>query len=471
MVDLSYHHGVKLVESADTPAILRVTRSGITYVNGIAPDADVAAFPLNYPTIVRSLTAAAALGAAGTLLADITTVFDEGGSWCIVNRVPDSPDAATLQNNLIGDPIARTGLYAALRAKAITGYQPRVMITAGDTGAWIEDGVVSVALTSQGDSLTEAPVVTATGGGNDPGKVLPTLEAVMGAGADADKVVSVKVVTPGRKMSQAPVLTFTGGGADAGKVLPTATANVGDVANPYVSALNAITPKIRARAYISGPNTTDAEAVRFRQTVNGGRILIIDPKVIKNVRARVVASAEGFSGSVSNKIIRTIDGVARTISYPDDSNYLNENQVATIINERGGFRTWGNRLAIDDPLWQFDSVRATADMINESLEDLYFLYVDRKTTKGNFKMLIEDGNAAMRVFAKNEDILGGSVWLSDQNDPTLMVNGKTLLGVEFEPVGLMEQIHITTHRNIVRYQLLIDEVNGAIEIGALSVAA
>ena len=38
MVDLSYHHGVKLVESADTPAILRVTRSGITYVNGIAPD-------------------------------------------------------------------------------------------------------------------------------------------------------------------------------------------------------------------------------------------------------------------------------------------------------------------------------------------------------------------------------------------------------------------------------------------------
>jgi hypothetical protein len=52
-----------------------------------------------------------------------------------------------------------------------------------------------------------------------------------------------------------------------------------------------------------------------------------------------------------------------------------------------------------------------------------------------------------------------------------MVNGKTLLGVEFEPVGLMEQIHITTHRNIVRYQLLIDEVNGAIEIGALSVAA
>ncbi|MEW7890917.1 phage tail sheath family protein [Agrobacterium fabrum] len=274
---------------------------------------------------------AAALGAAGTLLEDVTTIFNEGGSWCIVNRVPESADAATLQNNLIGDPVARTGLYAALRAKAITSYQPRVLITAGDTGAWIEGGVVSVSLTSEGDNLTEVPDVTATGGGADPGKVLPTLKAIMGTGPNAKKVVGVEVVAPGKKMSAAPLLTFTGGGADAGKVLPAATANVGDVANPFVSALNAITPKIRARAYITGPNTTDAEALRFRKTVNGGRILIIDPKTIKNVngvpvtkpvapvfagvRSRVVASAEGFSGSVSNKIIRTIDGVARTIAY------------------------------------------------------------------------------------------------------------------------------------------------------------
>lgn len=487
MVDLSYFHGVKLEESPDTPAILRVTKNGITFVNGIAPDADAASFPINYPTIVKSLSQASALGASGTLLEDITTIFNEGGSWCIVNRVADSNDAATQEANLIGDPVARTGLYAALRAKALTGYQPRVIITAGNTGVWIEGGVVSVSMTSNGSKMTQAPTVEASGGGTDPGLVLPTLEAVMGTGVDADKVVAVKVVSAGKKMSEAPTIAFTGGGDDADKVLPEATANIGDVANPYISTLNTITPKIRARAYISGPNTTDAEAVRFRNTVNGGRILIIDPKTLKNVngvpvtkpvagvfagvRARVVASAEGVSGSVSNKLIRTIDGVARTITYPDDANYLNDNQIATVINERGGFRTWGSRLAIDDPLWQFDSVRATADMINEALEDLYFLYVDRKLTKGNLKMLIEDGNAALRVFRNNEDILGGSVKLSDLNDSTLMANGKVLLDVEFEPVGIMEQIHITTYRNILRYQLLLDDVNGAIENGALSVAA
>ncbi len=488
MADLSYAHGVTLTESAETPSLLRVQRNGITFVNGTAPDADPAAFPLNYPTLITSLPSAAALGVAGTLLEDVSTVFNEGGSWCIVNRVPDSADPATLESNLIGDPVARTGIYAALRAKAITGYQPRVAITSGNTGAWVEGGVVSISLAEQGAKLSEAPIVEATGGGNDPGEALPKLEAVMGTGvADAGKVVAVRVVEPGKKLSQAPTIVFTGGGNDAGKVLPEATANVGDVANPYVSALNAILPKIRGRAYITGPNTTNAEAVRFRRTVNGGRILIIDPKTIKNVngvpvtkpvaavfagvRARVVASSEGVSGSVSNKIIRTIDGVARTISYPDDSNYLNEKQVATIINERGGFRTWGSRLATDDPLWQFDSVRATADMVNEALEDLYFLYVDRKFTKANLKMLIEDGNAALRVFKNNDDILGGRVWLADINEPTTLADGKLFLDVEFEPVGLMEQIHVTTHRNILYYRLLLDEVNGAIETGPLSLAA
>lgn len=487
MADLAYAHGVTLTESTETPSLLRVQRQGITFINGTAPDADPAAFPLNTPTLVTSEPKASGLGADGTLLEDVKTVFGEGGSWCIVNRVEHSADPVILQANLIGDLVARTGIYAALRAKALTGYQPRVVITAGNTGAWVEAGVVSISVVAEGSKLTEPPIVKATGGGNDQGKELPTLEAIMGEGVNADKVVAVRVVKPGKKLSEPPVITFEGGGADAAKVLPQATANVGDVANPFVSALNAITPKIRARGYISGPNTTSAEALRFRRTINGGRILVIDPKVIKNVngvpvtkpvaavfagvRSRVVASSEGVSGSVSNKIIHTIDGVARTITYPDDANYLNENQVATIINERGGFRTWGSRLATDDPLWQFDSVRATADMINEALEDIYFLYVDRKFTKANMKMMIEDGNAALRVFKNNEDILGGRCWFPVLNDPTLMANGKLFLDVEFEPVGIMEQIHITTHRNILYYRLLLDEVSGLIETGPLAVAA
>ena len=43
--------------------------------------------------------------------------------------------------------------------------------------------------------------------------------------------------------------------------------------------------------------------------------------------------------------------------------------------------------------------------------------------------------------------------------------------VEFEPVGLMEQIHVTTYRNIAYYRLLLDSVRGAIDNGPLTIAA
>lgn len=485
MVDLSYFHGSRVSESADTPSLLRVQKFGITFVNGTAPDANATEFPINQPQVVTSLTKAKLLGTSGTLLADIETIFAEGGSMVVVNRVEHDDDAAILQTNLIGSASAKTGLFAAYRASPDLGVKPRVLVTAGVTGTWIEQGVVSVPMATNGSNLTEAPTVTATGGGSDAGKVLPTLAAIFDEATGT--VTGVTIVSPGENMTEAPTITFSGGGSDAGKVLPTATANVGDAANPYVSALNTITHQINARAYIAGPNTTDADAIRFRNTINSGRILVIDPKGIKNengvpvtvpiapvfagVRARVVSSSEGVSGSVSNKIIRSLDGVARTVSYPADSNYLNERQVSTVINERGGLRTWGSRLAIDDAIWQFDSVRATADMVNEALEDLYFEYVDRKFTKANLKMMVEDGNAALRVFKTNEDILGGKVWLSDLNQPTLNANGKVFLNVEFEPVGIMEQIGITTHRNILYYTLLLDEVRGAIENGPLTLAA
>lgn len=475
MADLSYFHGVNLGESPNTPSLLRVTNFGVTFINGTAPDADAAAFPLNTPTLVTSLSAASLLGTDGTLLADVTTVFGEGGSTVIVNRVEDSETPTTAQANLIGNAAARTGLYAALKAKSILGLQPRVVITAGDTGSWIEEGVVSIALSNGGTGYTSAPTVAIA-------------EVDGGTGATATAIVTNGVVTgvtvtnPGTGYT-APTVTFTGGGGTGAA----GTVNVGDAGNPFVSALATICPQIRARAYIHGPNTTNAEAVRFRDTINSDRIMVIDPKGIKNVsgtpvtvpsapvfagvRARVVASPEGVSGSVSNKIIRTLDGVARTVQYPADSNYLNERQIATIINERGGLRTWGSRLATDVAVWQFDSVRATADMINEALEDIYFGWVDKKFTAGNLKMMIEDGNAALRVFQKNDDILGGRVWLSDLNEPTVNANGKVFLNVEFEPVGIMEQINVTTHRNIAYYQLLLDEVRGAIENGPLTVVA
>lgn len=482
MVDLAYFHGVKVDESADTPSLLRVNRFGVVFAVGTAEGSDPAAFPVETLVLITNPTQANSLG-AGWLKDAVITHFAEGGSYIIVNRVEEGADDVETQENIVGNSVQRTGIYAALRAKGETGLQPRIIITEGDTGAWIDDGVVSISVTNGGSSYETPPTVTITPAGGDTTGGGATAVAVLGTGINVGKVVGITVTNGGENYTANPTVALSGGGGTGAL----ATANRGDVANPIVTALRTIAPQIRARAYVEGPNTTNAEAVRYRNTINSDRILIIDPKGIKNVngvpvtvpmapvfagiRSRVVASSEGVSGSVSNKIIRSLDGVARTINYPLDSNHLNEQHVNTVINERGGLRTWGSRLATDDLVWAFDSVRATADMINEALEDIYFLWVDRKFTAGNLKQMIEDGNAALRVFALNDDILGGKVWLSDLNTPTLNAGGKVFLNVEFEPVGLMEQIHVTTHRNILYYQLMLDKVRGMIEDGPLTLAA
>lgn len=112
--------GMTFTRRDDEPRPVIASDMSVIGIVGTAPDADAATFPLNEPVEVRTNDAAlmTGLGAAGTLLDDVTTVFGEGGSFVIVNRVEHDDDAATLQANLIGGAVARTGLYAALQNDA-----------------------------------------------------------------------------------------------------------------------------------------------------------------------------------------------------------------------------------------------------------------------------------------------------------------------------------------------------------------
>ncbi|MEZ5878967.1 MAG: hypothetical protein R3D43_15130 [Tepidamorphaceae bacterium] len=64
-----------------------------------------------------------------------------------------------------------------------------------------------------------------------------------------------------------------------------------------------------------------------------------------------------------------ITGTARPVSYYDgetdhEANYLNENRIATII-ENG--LLWGNETLALDPLWRFVNVRRTRDAIHKAI--------------------------------------------------------------------------------------------------------
>jgi phage tail sheath protein FI len=267
------------------------------------------------------------------------------------------------------------------------------------------------------------------------------------------------------------------------------SARPGGNANPIVAALPAVLEKLRAVAFVDGPDTTDEAAVLYRQDVNSDRIYICDPKVLvwdtaldvhvpqpSSARFAGVAArtdrTNGFWWSPSNKPINGIGGLARPISYGDQSNYLNEAHVNTVLNLGEGFVTWGNRVATGIDLNKFLSVRRTMDFINEAVETANLEFVDKPFSKANLKFLIESGNAFMRVLKAEGAILGGRLWLDpERNTDEEMAQGRVTFGVEFEPPAPMEDIRFVAHRQIRYYATLRKEVLEEVAGGALALAA
>lgn len=257
--------------------------------------------------------------------------------------------------------------------------------------------------------------------------------------------------------------------------IPGFTSGDGVTANPVVAELVGVLDQLKAVAFVDGPDTTDADAIAYRNLIGSQRVYVVDPKGLvwdtatsayvarpasarfAGVQARVDTNL-GFWHSLSNKTINGIGGASRTVTYGLQANYLNENHVGTIINMGSGFITWGNRAATEDDLWVFLSVRRTADFINEAIEKAYLEFVDKPFSAANLKFMLESGNAAMRTFKASGAILGGRVWIDETlNEPTEMAAGKITLSMEFEPPAPMEDIRFIAHRNIQYYLELTKE--------------
>lgn len=205
--------------------------------------------------------------------------------------------------------------------------------------------------------------------------------------------------------------------------IPGFTSGDGVTANPVVAELVGVLDQLKAVAFVDGPDTTDEDALAYRELIGSQRVYVVDPKVLvwdaeadayaarpasarfAGVQARVDTNL-GFWHSLSNKNINGIGGASRTVTYGLQADYLNENHVGTIINMGSGFITWGNRAATEDDLWVFLSVRRTADFINEAIEKAYLEFVDKPFSAANLKFMLESGNAAMRTFKASGAILG-----------------------------------------------------------------
>ena len=232
-------------------------------------------------------------------------------------------------------------------------------------------------------------------------------------------------------------------------------------ANPVVSELLGIAENLRAIIIADLPNTNDTDAIDYVGDFGSARVFAVYPwvKVLDTLGAIVEEPSSarvaglivksdndrGFWWSPSNLVINGIVGISKPIDFVlgdvnSKANYLNENNITTIIQE-SGFRLWGNRTLSADPKWAFLQARRTADMINDSLLKAHLWAVDRNITKTYIEDVLEGVNNYLRYLKNIGAIIGGTAFADPElNTPDQIAQGKVTFEFDFTPPYPAEHI-------------------------------
>lgn len=380
-------HGVETLEVSDGARTITTTKMSVIGIVGTAPDADPDKFPLNTPVLVAgNSTEAAYLDTVGdkkgTLPNAVDGIFDQIGAAVTIIRVDEGADEAATMTNLVGGTGVDgnyTGVHALKSAKSVVGYKPRILLVPGYIHQRDED------------------------------------------------------------LPDNPGLFF---------------------ANPVAAELAGVANQLRAVIIVDGPNTTDDAAVSAIGDFGSSRVYFVDPwvkvyrdgaHVAEPPSSRVAGliakmdKEKGFWWSPSNQTLNGITGVARSVDFtmgdPNSrANLLNEQNIATIINEKG-YRLWGNRTPCTDPKYAFLCVRRTADAIMDSIQDNHLWAVDRPITRTYGEDVAEGVNNYLRNLKKKGAILGGKCWVNTElTTPDQVAAGKIYWDFDFTPTYPAERM-------------------------------
>lgn len=130
MAEANRHHGITANEYTEGVRSISDISTAIIGMVCTAEDADAKVFPLNTPIFATSAyDLLAKAGTKGTLAKSLDAIVDQADAQVVIVRVNDSKNTEELKNNVIGTAEGGnyTGLKALRRAKAVTGFTPKIL--------------------------------------------------------------------------------------------------------------------------------------------------------------------------------------------------------------------------------------------------------------------------------------------------------------------------------------------------------
>lgn len=249
---------------------------------------------------------------------------------------------------------------------------------------------------------------------------------------------------------------------------------------PVATALVAIAKDLRAFAYVSAWNCkTKEEVVAYRENFGAREVMVIWPEFLnwdtvanKTATASSVARALGLRAKIdqetgwhktlSNVAVSGVTGISADVFWDlqnpaTDANYLNSNEITTLINANG-FRFWGSRTCSDDPLFAFENYTRTAQILADTMAEAHMWAIDRPMHASLVRDLVEGVNAKMREMKSQGYLIGGSCWYPDDiNTKDTLKAGKLWVDYDYTPVPPLEDL---TFRQRITDRYLIDFAKG-----------
>ncbi|TBN35516.1 phage tail sheath subtilisin-like domain-containing protein [Pseudomonas sp. BGI-2] len=162
----------------------------------------------------------------------------------------------------------------------------------------------------------------------------------------------------------------------------------------------------------------------YDAATNGERLQPLSIRAA-GLRAKV-DNDKGYWWSSSNQELIGVIGLERPLSAriddpSSDVNLLNENGITTVFNSFGtGLRLWGNRTAAWPTVTHmrnFENVRRTKDVIDESIRYSSLQFVDQPITSSLITSVTESVNLLIRKLIGDEALLGGECWYDPARNP------------------------------------------------------
>lgn len=315
---------------------------------------------------------------------------------------------------------------------------------------------------------------TAIGKAGSQGTLKPTLEAIADQCTPVIVVVRVEKGASSAETEANIIGTTTENGKYTGmkallsaqtqlKVKPRILGVPGYDSLPVATALVSLAQKLRAFCYVSAFGAkTKEQAVLYRDKLGAREAMIIWPDFVgfdttkkSNVTLSATARALGLRAQIDQKVgwhktlsnvpVNGVTGISHDVFWDlqeesSDSNYLNENEVTTLICNQG-YRFWGSRTCSADTLFAFENYTRTAQVLADTIAEAQFQLVDAPMHASLIKDLVESINNKFRELKSNGYIVDGKAWFDpESNTADILKAGKLYIDYDYTPVPPLENL-------------------------------